>query len=326
MKRWRRRLIIERTEYEQIKSLPLDIKIMKTKQRIREFVYHFGEDSVYVSFSGGKDSTVLLDLVWSEFPNVPAVFCNTGVEFPEIVQFVKWVQTFGPVEIMRPKLSFKQVLAKYGYPVVSKEQAHYIYEYRHTKSENVRNLRWNGRPKDGHYKISEKWKYLTAAPFEISEKCCDALKKRPSKAYEKESGRIRIVGTTAAESSLRLNQYLRWGCNVFDGSKKKSAPMSFWTDQDVLAYIKEKHLPICSVYGDIEETECGQLTTTGENRTGCMFCAFGAHLEKGENRYQRLKRTHPKLWEVCMDRFGFREVLEYIHVPIEPEYETTEDR
>lgn len=297
---------------------------MKTKQRIREFVYHFGEDSVYVSFSGGKDSTVLLDLVWSEFPNVPAVFCNTGVEFPEIVQFVKWVQTFGPVEIIRPKLSFKQVLAKYGYPVVSKEQSQFIYEYRHTKSDYMKWLRMNG--KAGYGKISEKWKYLTEAPFEVSHKCCYALKKSPMNKYAKSTDKHMIVGTTASESQRRLSTYLKYGCNVFEEKSPRSAPMSFWTDQDVLAYIKEKHLPICSVYGDIEKTECGHLTTTGEARTGCMFCAFGAHLEKGENRYQRLKRTHPKLWKVCMDRFGFREVLEYIHVPIEPEDETTEDQ
>lgn len=144
--------------------------------------------------------------------------------------------------------------------------------------------------------------------------------------YAKSTDKHMIVGTTASESQRRLSTYLKYGCNVFEEKSPRSAPMSFWTDQDVLAYIKEKHLPICSVYGDIEKTECGHLTTTGEARTGCMFCAFGAHLEKGENRYQRLKRTHPKLWKVCMDRFGFREVLEYIHVPIEPEDETTEDQ
>lgn len=310
---------MERSEYEQLKRLPLDIKILKTKQRIREYVYFYGEDNVYVSFSGGKDSTVLLDIARQEFPDIKAVFCNTGVEFPEIVSFVKWVQIFSNVDIIRPKMSFKKTIEKYGYPVVSKEQASYIYDYRHTKSEKLKLSRWNGREKDGHYKISEKWKYLVDAPFEISGKCCSILKKNPMKAYTKKTGRYKILGTTASESILRLNNYLRYGCNSFSETNPRSAPLSFWTEQDILSYISQYSLPICNIYGDIIIQEDGNLKTTGEDRTGCVACAFGAHLEKNENRYQRLYKTHPKLWEVYMDKFGFREVLDYINVPIYPE-------
>ena len=66
----------------------------------------------------------------------------------------------------------------------------------------------------------------------------------------------------------------------------------------------------------------GGWTTTGEKRTGCVFCAFGAHLEKAPNRFQRLKITHPKLWDYCMRPWeehglGMRQVLEYIGIPVE---------
>lgn len=100
-----------------LQALPIDIKIAKTKQRIFEYVMHFGVNNCYISFSGGKDSTVLLDIARQEFPELKAVFVNTGLEYPEIVQFVK---TFDNVEIIRPDKSFKQVLTEYGYPLVNK--------------------------------------------------------------------------------------------------------------------------------------------------------------------------------------------------------------
>jgi len=105
-------------ELQQWQALPLSIKVRMTKQRIRDWINYYGEDGVYVSFSGGKDSTVLLDLVRQEYPNVVAVFVDTGLEFPEIRQFVK---LFDNVEWIKPKMTFRQVIEKYGYPFISKE-------------------------------------------------------------------------------------------------------------------------------------------------------------------------------------------------------------
>lgn len=108
----------------QMQGLPLSAKVKMTQQRIRDWVYAYGEDGVYVSFSGGKDSTVLLHLVRELYPNVRAVFVDTGLEYPEIRQFVK---TFDNVEWLKPKLTFKQVIQKYGYPFISKEVAECVY-------------------------------------------------------------------------------------------------------------------------------------------------------------------------------------------------------
>lgn len=114
----------------------------------------------------------------------------------------------------------------------------------------------------------------------------------------------------AEESNLRLRQWLEKGCNSFDGIIA-SKPMSFWTQQDVLKYIKQNNLPIASVYGEIVERDDQMcmfevaLKTTGCDRTGCIYCGFGAHLEKGEGRFQRLKRTHPRLWEYCIEGGGY---------------------
>lgn len=308
---------VEKWQLAQRQALPLEAKITLSQQRIREWYEHW-DGQVYVSFSGGKDSTVLLHLVREIYPDVPAVFIDTGLEYPEIKEFVR---TIDGVEIVRPKMSFRQVLEHYGYPVISKEQAQYISEYRNTKSEKLRHIRRYGN-KWGQGKIHEKWWFLTDAPFKISDKCCDVMKKRPAHTYEKATGRKPFLGIMAEESSKRIQDYHRFGCNAFEAKRPVSRPMGFWTEQDVLQYITDQNLPYASVYGDIVEAEDG-LVTTGCDRTGCVFCMFGCHLEKEPNRFQRLAKTHPELYEYCMKPtseggLGLAEVLEYIKVDYKP--------
>lgn len=111
------------TDLYQMQSLPLKHKITMTKQRIRGWYEHW-DGNVYVSFSGGKDSTVLLDIVRQMYPDVPAVFVDTGLEYPEIREFVK---TFDNVTWLKPKMNFRQVIEKYGYPMFSKEVSETVY-------------------------------------------------------------------------------------------------------------------------------------------------------------------------------------------------------
>lgn len=112
-------------ELKMLQALPLDIKVAKTQARIREWVSRYGVDGVYVSFSGGKDSTVLLDIARKMYPDIEAVFVDTGLEYPEIRKFVK---SFDNVTILRPKMRFDEVIKKYGYPFISKEISQCIYE------------------------------------------------------------------------------------------------------------------------------------------------------------------------------------------------------
>lgn len=118
--------VLKRNFLKQRQGLPLHLKIKMSKQRIREFYEHF-DGKVYISFSGGKDSTVLLYLVRSLYPNVKAVYIDTGLEYPEVRSFVK---TFDNVIILRPNMPFNKVIEKYGYPVISKEVAKFIEENR----------------------------------------------------------------------------------------------------------------------------------------------------------------------------------------------------
>lgn len=94
--------------------------------------------------------------------------------------------------------------------------------------------------------------------------------------------------------------------------------MSFWLENDVLQYIYENNIKIASVYGDVVKQEDGSFITTGEKRTGCMFCMFGVQIEKEPNRFQRMAITHPKIYDYCMNKLGIRDVLEYINVPYAP--------
>lgn len=298
-----------------LQALPLEVKVRMTESRIREWVREYGTSGVYVSFSGGKDSTVLLHIVRNLYPDVEAVFVNTGLEYPEIQQFVK---TFDNVTILRPKMRFDEVIKIYGYPLISKEASECVGQGRIALERNdgkytYRLKRLNGDVKQpGGYLDMSKWKPLLDVDFRLSANCCSVMKKSPIKAHAKKTGKHPITAQMATESRLRTQKWLQYGCNGFGMKNPKSNPMSFWTEQDVLQYIKQNGIPIASVYGDIvykdesgfeynnSLTDDGKLYTTGCNRTGCIFCAFGCHLDKEPSRFQRLKQTHPRQYEYCI--------------------------
>ena len=328
-----------------MQSLPLEIKIRMTKERIEQW-YERWDGMVYVSFSGGKDSTVLKHIVDSMYDDVPALFVNTGLEYPEIQKFA---MSQPNVVTVRPEMRFDEVLKVYGYPVISKMVANKV---EGAKPENTRWLQLKGQfvnPKTGEYSQFniQQWGFLLDAPFKVSDKCCAVMKKKPAKKYTKQSGRKPMLGLMAGESKARKDAWLKTGCNAFDLKEPQSQPMAFWTEQDVLRYIKKYDVPYCLVYGEIaptseEEQIQGQITTfdilgeyegtllktTGLNRTGCIFCMFGCHLDKEPNRFQRLKETHPRQYQYCIgggemvdgrwqpskEGLGIGKVLDYIGV------------
>ena len=330
-------------ELQMRQKLPLEVKVLMSKQRIREWIQEQGEDGVYISFSGGKDSTVLLHLVRELYPNVRAMFVDTGLEYPEIREFVK---TFDNVDIVRPKMNFKQVIEKYGYPFISKEVSKNVYYAKRSLERGdlggVHYKKLAGTLTDKNGKKSqfctEKYKFFLESPFPISSNCCDIMKKAPAHAYENSTGRVKITGQMAAESRLRTTKWLQHGCNGFDMKRPVSNPLSFWTEQDILRYIKDNNIEICSVYGDIvvdydsEDQFDGQLDfsdlglmtdtrkykTTGCSRTGCMFCGYGCHLEKSPNRFEKMKETHPKQYDYIMrpkeqGGLNYKEVIDWIN-------------
>jgi 3'-phosphoadenosine 5'-phosphosulfate sulfotransferase (PAPS reductase)/FAD synthetase len=289
-----------------------------------QYIAEVYSGACYVSFSGGKDSTVLADLT-ARFCKrygykLVLLFVNTGLEYPEIQKHVKnfhkYLEAKYDMEvelvIKRPEMRFDQVLKDYGYPVISKEVSQAVREARIglEKSDGsydfrIQKFKGEYRDKNGNlslYNIPQ-YEYLLEAPFGISEECCKVMKKDPAKQFERETGRRPIVGTMACESRMRRTSWIRFGCNAF-GNKKRgpiSSPLSFWTEQDVLAYIVKYGLPIASVYGQvIQDEKTGKYTTTGATRTGCVFCLFGAQ-GKGDCRFLSLKETHPRQYDYCIN-------------------------
>ena len=315
-------------DLKELQSKSLEEKIQISTARIIEWYEHW-DGKVYVSFSGGKDSTVLLDLVRRVYPDVPAVFSDTGLEYPEIREFVKG---FENVVWLKPDMRFQEVISKYGYPLISKVISGHIHNAKTNPNGcGMKLLNNNYYKSNGELSnfCIPKWKFMLNADFEINKSCCDIMKKKPFHKYEKESGRKAITGTLASESIRRRQSWLKLGCNAFSGrSAPQSTPMAFWTEQDVLKYIKDNNLPIASPYGEIIEDK-KKLKCSKMKRTGCVFCGFGCHLEKEPNRFQTLAKTHPQLYDYCMrggkydestgmwipDKgLGMAKVLDYINV------------
>lgn len=229
---------------------------------------------------------------------------DTGLEYPEIRAFVR---SFENVEILRPKMNFRQVIMKYGYPFIGKEVAGCVYgarrymeklarremgedsggiisnysymadlagiDHREDK-ENVlyQKLARGEIPStevsvpvrylilQGKYPHKEKgavtseysrmynkerYKFFLEAPFEISDRCCDIMKKAPMHSYAKRTGRVPMTAQMASESRLRTTNWLKNGCNGFEMKSPISNPMSFWLEQDVLEYTLIRETQTC---------------------------------------------------------------------------------
>jgi len=305
-----------------MQAWPLSRKIQVTQAKIMEW-HERHDHKTAISFSGGVDSTVLLDLARRCYSDIPAVFVDTTMEFPEIVEFVK---SKPHVSIVRPQLCdncvdcpdgcFGRAIKEHGICYPSKEVSNCIRNARNGKVWAIN--RFAGLNADGTrswYKeqIYRRWAFLLDSPFKISDKCCEIIKERPLEKWYKQAGRVPIMGTLASESMRRRNTWLITGCNGFDAKKKLSKPLSFWTQNDILRYLRDYNIPYASIYGDIVEGKKGKLQTTGEQRTGCVLCVVGCHHDK-TNKYRRLKQSHPPLWEYGINSLSLGEFFDFIGV------------
>lgn len=287
-----------REELEERQNWSLMQKIDHTLGTIDVFVGRLGIDNVYVSFSGGKDSTVMFDLARKINPNILAVFCSTGNEYPDIIRFVHQLKDGGAnIQIIRPDMTPRQVWQRYGFPLIGKEQAQKIHRIR-INPESKSAKKWMSDK--GYFKLAYQWRYLINEPYDVTDICCKKLKKDPFHRFEAETGRRPIIGVMASESNMRKGQYIRnGGCNVF-GEKPSCRPLSIWNDDDVWAYIEMQKLPIADIYHK------------GAKRTGCVGCGFGAQFAD-DPRFRILLKTYPKLYNMVMNYTNngvtFREAL-----------------
>ena len=255
---------------------------------IEQFNAHF-DGQVFVSFSGGKDSCVMLNLVKVIIPHVKCMFIMTGCESPSVCRFIRQKKADGEdIEIVRPEKSLREVFDYCGFPLVSKEVAHDVSLCRHnpTCKSAIKKLDF-----DNPHSIPIRWRYLLEEPYNISDRCCFWLKKQPSDKYIKRTGRRPFIGLLADEGYTRQTAYIkRGGCNSFNEEGRRHAvswPLAIWTEADVWQYIRERNLPIPDIYAN------------GATRTGCMGCGFGAYKDKVP--CETLRKLWPKWYDLIMN-------------------------
>lgn len=284
-------------------SLPLEVKIKKSKLLIDEAIREFGIEKVYVSYSGGKDSTVLSHLIRQDYPDILHLFSNTTTEYPETLKHILWEQRENEMNLVQVRpidgngkpFNFKRVVNEYGYPMFSKGVANAIRTYRRALTQETKQ---NSRD----YINRNFKKYSVYKDCNISDLCCDKLKKVPIKKKARELGlECSIIGTLAEESRQRSSDWIKYGCNIFYKKKDNQCrPLSFWTEKDIYEYIEKYNVKIADLY------------SMGYQRNGCMYCGFGIHLESSPNRFERLKETHPRSYKYLVD--NFKDILDELGI------------
>lgn len=192
-------------------ALPYEIKIRMSETRLREFIGYYGEDGVAVSFSGGLDSTFALAFIRERYPRVKAVSV-LAIECKQNIDLIMKTENVQPIP---PRYSQKQVIEKFGFPVVSKKVAKALQALQNPTEKNakIRNLALTGITSEGRktktYKLANKWRFLIKAPFKISNKCCYYMKETPIQNWCKANGYASIMATTVEESKSRLDGYCK---------------------------------------------------------------------------------------------------------------------
>jgi 3'-phosphoadenosine 5'-phosphosulfate sulfotransferase (PAPS reductase)/FAD synthetase len=279
-----------------------------------------------VAFSGGIDSTVLIDICREIDANMKAVFFDTGTEAPETREFVN---KFDNVKTITPETSFTKVVKKYGIPIIHKKAAESIDRYRRARDKVYFAIyNYNPKAKDAFilivscYLMQMKLKlYGGYNPFtdklqtqgiiakryhrlakegkvKISAECCTYLKKNLGKKYFK-NGKVAIIGLKESDSNGRKMHFKEHRCVAYELSPPQIRPLRYWTDADIWQYVKEKGLAYNKLYD------------MGADSSGCLPCGFG--IMKDKFRFIRLKEQHPKHYKMCM-KLGYAEVLQYLNV------------
>lgn len=270
-------------------------------QKIQQIINQYGENNFYISYSGGKDSTILSELVDMSIPTntIPRVYSNTGIELDMIEKFVldKSLKD-SRIIMLKPSISIKETLEKYGYPFKNKIHAHCVHLYQNEPDRNM----WKGytgqRPEHWHSRECPKiLKYQFTPNFniKISDKCCYYMKELPLIKWARENNKkYSMIGLMQEEGGRRM----RSSCLVFKGKKlNKFQPMVSLTKEWEEWFINKFDIEICDIY----------KPPYNFNRTGCKGCPFAINLQK---ELDTLEEFFPNERKQC----------EYIWEPIYKEY------
>ena len=239
---------------------------------IRDTINKDGEENFYLSFSGGKDSTILHYLLDMALPNnrIPRVYVNTGIGLKVIDEFVsELAKNDERIVIIRPKLPIKQTLEKYGYPFKSKHHSYMVEKYQRLGMiKGVKNYLGVGDnnikkvcPKKLKYQFSEDFK------IKISDLCCLKMKEEPMTDWAKENNKpIAITGIMPDEGGRRVKAQ----CIVIKDKKTKFFNPLVKINKEFEDWFLEKYkLKICKIY----------YPPYNFKRTGCVCCPFSIELQ-----------------------------------------------
>ena len=264
------------------------------------------ENNAYVSFSGGKDSTVLHYLIDEALPGnkIPRVFINTGIEYKLILKFVKEMASKDSrFVIWTVGKNIKETLNKVGYPFKNKEHSQKLYEWKRG-NRNKSLLKYFREEPDGFNPCPKILMYQKEPEFKlnVSHRCCIEFKKKPAKEYMKQSGRyITLTGMMKAEGGQRTTL----NCIVTDkeGKLKKFHPMAIVSTEWENWYINHKSIQLADLY----------YPPYNFTRSGCLMCPFSLDLQGQLDTLGQLMPEEKKraewLWKDIYDeyrRIGYR--------------------
>ena len=347
---------------ELIKFMPYEEKLEWAKKRIKEFLdFTYNEYKnnpkykhlkpndykVIISFSGGKDSTVLLDLINIVHKEIKSkIYLQPAyayeITFPETLVFIKnTIKNYQKenkyildLMVAKPKLPWNQILETKGYPIFSKQISVILNRIKKTKSKTGL-TRWIFGIDTAKFKLAKSRLFLldnsmanftngvdeeTLLEFNdyfkktlffndylYSEKCCDYVK-----GGLKHNKLPCFVGTMASESQLRRKSWIHNGCNILSGNKILSRPLSLFQSNDIWKYIYKNKIKINKMYGFKPRASNLEKSVSKlrYQRLGCISCPYGAHLEKNtKNRFQILYHESQQLYYAQVIATGMYKVL-----------------
>lgn len=249
-----------------------ELLLFDRMEMIKATIAKYGENKFYISFSGGKDSTVLHHLIDEAIPNnkIPRVFINTGIEYEFIRKYViDLKQKDDRFVIFNSNVNITKMLQDNGYPFKSKEHSCKLAMYQ-SKGINTKSIE-RYLDDNNSFKCPNKLRYQFTDDFDlkISDRCCYELKKHPIQRYEKKSGRnISILGLRMGEGGQRANHE---GCVVFDSSHelKKFKPLNPCSNEFIEWYLHKRNIKLCSLY----------YPPYNFKRTGCKGCPYAIDLQ-----------------------------------------------
>lgn len=222
-------------------------------------------DRVAVAFSGGRDSLVALHLALQIKPDIPVMFVNTGIEFPESLEYTRQLAADWKLDFheANARVNFWRLTEEQGLPVAGRGNTTFMRD------------------------LSEK------ADVKLSNSCCHRMKETPARQFYREH-KIKgtVTGLRVSESLMRKYNFADYGALRYSSIYNTliSWPLYAWLDEDIAKYVEKNNLPLNPIYGK------------GYNRVGCWACLQDMFYK--DSRLFTLQEEHPNMYKTVRKKFG----------------------